>query len=291
MTTPATDHNANASLIEPPPTSRWGIRLRELAAEAAASPPAPVDWEPKPSVSQRLRRGTAVPIAAAAAVFIAIVLISIATVWLRPHSVEQDPAALGAVQIAGPPGEGTGETGGTGGNGAHGAAPAGNDPGGVSRDSGSGSGSGPLSTLYVHVVGEVNQPGVYELEPGSRALAAIEAAGGATAHAVLSGLNLARPLSDGEQLIVPNAEQMQTAAASGSGGASLNLNAASDGLVSLNAADQTALESLPRVGPALAQRIIEWRSANGGFQSVEQLLNISGIGQKTFEHLSDLVTL
>ncbi len=242
-------------------------------------------------------RGTAVPLTAAAVVFIAIVLISITTVWLRPHTVEHDSASLGPEVLSDTPGAPSAAES-ISSSGKFGLADS-SPRASASTDTETGSGAGSdtragsmdSNSLYIHVVGEVNRPGVYELKAGSRALAAIDAAGGAAEGAVLSGLNLARPLVDGEQLVVPDAEGAQRAIASGLGGLSPDAGTANGGLVSLNSADQTTLETLPRVGPSLAQRIIDWRSTNGGFQSVEQLLNVSGIGQKTFEQLSDLVSL
>lgn len=219
------------------------------------------------------------PSVAAAAVFAVVVLTSIIMVWLRPHGI--DPAAhaqptLSSTQDATELGTSTN-------------ASIDNSKESSSRTST----STPTSVLFVHVVGEVAQPGVYELRAGDRVLAAIEAAGGATDQAVLSALNLARALSDGEQLVVPDAQ----AAASGvplpfgNGTDSPAASSAHGGLVNLNTADSSALETLPRVGPALAQRIIDCREANGGFQNVDQLTSVSGIGQRTFEQLQALVTV
>ncbi|PRI12292.1 hypothetical protein B4915_04180 [Leucobacter massiliensis] len=170
------------------------------------------------------------------------------------------------------------------------------DPsGGPTADGAAGGGE-----LLVHVVGEVSLPGVVELPAGSRVADAIEAAGGASDAAVLSAVNLARVLVDGEQLLVPNAEQIAAGAgAAGGAGAAAGAPSAvgsaaggvAGGLVDLNAADAATLETLPRVGPALAQRIIDWREANGGFASVEQLMEVSGIGAKTFEGLAGQVTV
>lgn len=132
--------------------------------------------------------------------------------------------------------------------------------------------------ILVHVLGAVEDPGLYELAAGARVVDALAAAGGFSAEADRAGINLARVLVDAEQVVVP---------AVGAAGAP----AVDDGLVNLNTADATELETLPRVGPALADRIIAWREANGGFRSVEDLLAVTGIGEKTFEGLRALVTV
>ncbi|MGB4135312.1 MAG: helix-hairpin-helix domain-containing protein [Microbacterium sp.] len=134
--------------------------------------------------------------------------------------------------------------------------------------------------LYVHVLGDVSQPGLYVLDPGARLVDALAAAGGTLDTADLRAVNLARPLSDGEQVVVP---------AQGEGGEQGPAGASGDGVIDLNSADQTALESLPRIGPALAQRIIAWREQNGRFRSVDDLLAVSGIGEKLLSGLRDLV--
>jgi competence protein ComEA len=137
--------------------------------------------------------------------------------------------------------------------------------------------------IFVHVLGEVVHPGLYQLRDGDRGMDAIAAAGGYTAEADRKALNLARFLSDGEQIYIP----AQGAATAG-GGASPG---AVGGKVNINVADSAALETLPRVGPSLAARIIAWRQANGRFGAVEDLLSVSGIGEKTFAGLKDLVTI
>lgn len=135
------------------------------------------------------------------------------------------------------------------------------------------------STIVVHVLGAVAHAGVYELPQGARAIDAIAAAGGFADDADRGQLNLARFLADGEQVHVPVA-----------GEASSVPGVASDGRVNLNTADRAALETLPRVGPALADRIIAWREANGPFASVDDLLAVAGIGEKTLAGFRDLVT-
>ena len=141
------------------------------------------------------------------------------------------------------------------------------------------------ASVFVHVLGEVKKPGVIELTAGERVQQAIEKAGGVTDKASLVGVNLAREVIDGEQILVP-AEGEQSEQPGPSGTAAPDAG----GQVNLNSADAAALETLPRIGPALAARIIEWRDANGGFRSVDDLMNVSGIGPKVFAELRDLVT-
>ena len=137
---------------------------------------------------------------------------------------------------------------------------------------------------FVHLVGEVANPGIYKLPSGSRMFDAVLAAGGFTEQADQSSVNLAREISDGEQIIVLASGASQSIGLTGS-----TTNQAK--LISLNRASQIELESLPGVGPALAGRLIDWRAANGGFKKKQDLMKVSGIGQKLFAGLEDLVTL
>jgi competence protein ComEA len=143
------------------------------------------------------------------------------------------------------------------------------------------------ATIYVHILGAVARPGLYQFRDGDRAVDAISAAGGFTDDADQKQLNLARFLSDGEQIYVPTEEEV----ASGVGSIPGAPAGSSTGKVNLNTADSAALETLPRVGPSLAARIIAWREANGRFTSIEDLMSVSGIGDKTFAGLKDLVTI
>lgn len=135
--------------------------------------------------------------------------------------------------------------------------------------------------LYVHVAGAVHEPGLYALAAEARVVDAIAAAGGFAEGAARDAVNLARPLSDGEQLHVPLEGEAVPASAEGP----------ADGRVNLNTADAAALDTLPRIGAAMAQRIIDWREQNGRFTSVEDLLAVPGIGDKMLESLRDLVTI
>jgi competence protein ComEA len=132
--------------------------------------------------------------------------------------------------------------------------------------------------LVVHVVGAVVIPGVVTLDGASRVEDAIALAGGPTPDAELAGVNMARLVQDGEQIVVPRI------------GDDIAQPSAQDaGPISLSLADQATLETLPRIGPATAMRIIAWREVHGPFKSVEDLLSISGIGPATLEGLVDLV--
>lgn len=160
----------------------------------------------------------------------------------------------------------------------------------------------------VHVLGAVRRSGVVELPASSRVGDALERAGGATHDADLDRLNLARVLTDGERLYVPRVGQQDvpealgpmadgaaagpTAAAgagAGSGGGSAGTGGEESAVVDLNTADQTALETLPGIGPGLAGRIIAWRDEHGRFTAVEDLLDVSGIGDVRFAELRDRV--
>lgn len=136
----------------------------------------------------------------------------------------------------------------------------------------------PELMVLVHVVGAVEEPGVVSLPENSRVHDALALAGGAQEDAELGGVNLARIVYDGEQIIVPRVGE-PVVASSGEG----------SGPISLSRADQETLETLPRIGPATAERIIAWRDKNGPFRSVEDLLAVSGIGPATLEGLAEHV--
>ncbi len=140
--------------------------------------------------------------------------------------------------------------------------------------------------LYVHVSGAVREPGLYVVPAGSRLVDAVAAAGGFAKDAARDAVNLARTVSDGEQIAVPRKGE-ETAPAAGPGGGT----GPGGGKVNLNTADEAALDTLPRIGPAIAQRIIQWREDNGRFTSVEDLLAVPGIGEKMLASLRDLVTV
>jgi competence protein ComEA len=143
----------------------------------------------------------------------------------------------------------------------------------------------PSGDVVVDVAGKVRRPGIAVLPPGSRVVDALKAAGGARRGVDLTSLNLARPVVDGEQILVGVAPAPGVAGTLGSSTAS------GETLVNLNTADQPTLETLPGVGPVTAEAILAWRSEHGGFTSVEELLEVDGIGDATLADLAPLVTL
>lgn len=175
---------------------------------------------------------------------------------------------------------------------------AGPAPGGAADDSFA---AADEPRLLVHVLGEVQQPGVYELAAGSRVVDAVSAAGGLTPRADTGGMNLARKLTDGEQVYVAavgetrppslDAPGQDGGAPGGGAGGTGGSSGAGGALVNLNTATATELETLPRIGPAMAQRILDYRTANGPFTSVDDLTEVPGIGDATLEGLRDLVTV
>lgn len=153
--------------------------------------------------------------------------------------------------------------------------------------------------VVVHVAGAVARPGVVQLPAGSRVHQAIAAAGGAAAGADLNRLNLALVLTDGQKIQVPRAGEdlpPETPAGGAGTGAEAGSGAASSGgadsaKVNLNTATLEELDALPKVGPVLAQRILDWRKEHGLFKTVEDLDAIDGVGSKMLETLLPLVTV
>ena len=164
-------------------------------------------------------------------------------------------------------------------------------PGGLSTISGS---------VVVHVTGAVSRPGVVTLPPGSRVTDAINAVGGASAEADTQQLNLARVLSDGEQIRVPRIGEVLPDPAPQPGGATApgartapgkSGDGGASGTVNINTASASELEKLPGIGPALAQRIVEYRDSHGPFASVDSLTDVPGIGKAKLEGLREQATV
>ncbi len=146
----------------------------------------------------------------------------------------------------------------------------------------------PARILLVHVVGAVRKPGLYRLREGSRIADAIRQAGGTKPKAALELVNLASPIADGQQVLVPARGDpgATTAAASGVAG-----SAGVGGKIHLNSATLEQLDTLPGVGPVTAQKILAYRTEHGAFQAVEELDAVPGIGPARLEELKTLVDL
>ncbi|WP_374947719.1 ComEA family DNA-binding protein [Agreia sp.] len=145
-------------------------------------------------------------------------------------------------------------------------------------------GSAGAPVIFVHVLGSVAKPGLYELRDGARVVDAVAAAGGYTAQADQAQLNLARLVSDGEQLYAPAVGEVPPVPVDG---AVATPGDSSSSTVDLNTADSAALETLPRIGPETAKKIIDYRDEHGPFTSIDQLLEVPGIGQKTLDGLRE----
>ena len=131
------------------------------------------------------------------------------------------------------------------------------------------------TNFMVHVAGAVVSPGLYEVQAGARVRDAVELAGGFTADALESSVNLARLVSDGEQIMVLDSSQLEAAG----------------GYISLNSASESKLQELPGIGPSIAKKIVEYRTKIGSFSSVEQITEVAGIGGKLLEQIRDQLTL
>jgi competence protein ComEA len=231
--------------------------LSDLAAEARAG-----------SRGARVRIG----VGAGVILLLAALVVAVVVTTFAPRGGVRELG--GAATVTGAPGAG-----GTGSGGGSDVGPGGSRTG------------SPMQTtvLLVHVLGAVAKPGIVELRAGSRVVDAIAAAGGLAADADASGVNLARVVSDGEQLVVPREGEAVAPPAGATGAA--QPGAAAGALVNLNAASASDLQTLPRIGPALAQRIVDWRDAHGRFTAPADLMKVSGIGQTLFDGLKDLITL
>jgi competence protein ComEA len=242
--------------------------VREPIEPASAERSAPAD-PLGPLEGARVRPRRRIAVGAAVVVFVAAVATSAIAAFASGGGGMQGDVVAPGVRV-----DGVGATDAGGGG----------DPSGAA-----GSGTAPADTLLVHVLGAVAKPGIVELAPGARVVDAVGAAGGLTAEADAGGVNLARALVDGEQLVVPvvGAAPADAAPGGAAGGGAVG----GDGRVSLNQADVAALDTLPRIGPALAQRIIDWREQNGPFTDVAQLLDVAGIGDAVYSGVVELVTL
>ena len=143
------------------------------------------------------------------------------------------------------------------------------------------------SPIVVHISGAVPRPGVYALPKGARVQEAISAAGGFLAEADKANINLAALIEDGEKLDIPYIEGASPVLAT----PEEEVVVTTTELININTASQAELESLPAVGPATAQKIIEYREANGPFLSIEDIINVVGVGPGNYERIKDLITV
>ncbi len=249
-----------------PPAPHRHTQVRSLYAEepfdpAAHATHAPVIPVPGRHASRRLMGGLSwrVPLTGAHVAVIAV-LIALAVGVAAWSAVRSDPEPLPSLMPASEPLSTPSVS----------SAP-------LSEVSPAGSES-PATTgdVTVDVAGKVRRPGIAVLPPGSRVVDAVEAAGGARRGVDLASLNLARPLIDGEQILVGVAVPPGVVGSLGSAGSAATDE--SGPLVNLNSGDLAALETLPGVGPVTAQAIVDWRTEHGRFASVEQLREVTGIG-------------
>ena len=149
--------------------------------------------------------------------------------------------------------------------------------------------------IVIHVTGAVNTPGIVRLEDGSRIEDAIEAAGGLTEDSDISDINLAYVLEDGVKIRIPTIDDKENGESyiiEGSGDNIIleeNTEASSDTLVNINKADETELDTLPGIGPSLASKIIQYREENGNFKKIEDIKNVTGIGDTKYANLKDFI--
>ena len=229
-----------------------------------------------PGQAGRLRRAVGAPIAVGVVLCVIAVLVAIVVALLRAGGAQVPEAAANVLPSAGG-GEQTSA-----------------DSGGVEENSVAAAVPAEGDTVIVHVAGAVRAPGIVELPAGSRVVDAVERAGGAADDAALGGVNLARLAVDGEQILVPDSTESGAVGpgpdAAGAGPAPAGVGTPAPGALSLSTATAAELETLPRVGPALAERIIEWRGEHGPFSSVDALTDVPGIGVKTLDGFRDRVS-
>ena len=147
--------------------------------------------------------------------------------------------------------------------------------------------------IFVHLSGAVNKPGVLTLSEGTRVYEALEMAGGLEPDAVSYGINMARTLRDEEQIHIPRDGEVQTSPVSNTNSTmqSMGGGTGQSGLININTADSAALQTLTGIGPSTAEKILDYRQSSGPFRSIEQIKEVNGIGDKTYEKFKDKICI
>lgn len=281
-----------AASPRPPSTAPlWGVIPRSaVPGLPAEDPPEPADWRPRARFRDRALAAVGAPVIVGVVLFTGAVASSVVLGLAQPHDPATADVGAGATDtLVDGSGQDPASVVSPGTRGGTGSLEPGTEPSPMG-----GGPAAPAATgeLVVHVIGKVRRPGVVTLQPGARVQDAIERAGGATDRRALSSVNLARPVVDGEQIAVVRSAVPVPVAGRRPGGPNEGVAGAAGAVqINLNAADGAALEALPGVGPALAQRITDWRTEHGGFTSVEQLLDVPGIGPKILEGFRDQVSV
>lgn len=148
-----------------------------------------------------------------------------------------------------------------------------------------------INTIKAYICGEVRNPGVYEIENGARIIDLLKVAGGQTENSCLEIINLARIVIDGQRIYIPSREEIGDSNSLFFTEDSDDYGFPDNGPVNINTANSKELESLPGVGPVIANNIIEYRSRNGSFKKKEELKNVTGIGEKKYEEIEKLVSI
>ncbi|MGC0251659.1 ComEA family DNA-binding protein [Pseudactinotalea sp. Z1748] len=280
-----------------------GAGAGPIGLEAMDEQPGRTAWSARTEGARGNRWGT--PVLLSVRIGVVVLLLAVAAtvtiVLTRPSAPAHQPEWAWPEPPADWPGAGApGDDGGAGGTASDRADPAASAPGDQSEPSGTDATSGDtgspgLALVIVHVAGAVHEPGIVELPGTARVHDALTAAGGATAEADLAALNLAAAVIDGQQVYVPVVGEEVRAGAGGRDAPPVPAGSGEHGggeaapVVNLNSADSAELQTLPGIGPAMAERILAHRDEHGPFGGVEELQAVSGIGPATMERLRDLV--
>lgn len=291
----AVAHRRLDAVSSPAPSVGWVPNRPDVLAAVAASARDRVPVGLQAAVTDPGRRGLA-GLVLLVAVLVVVALAGLLAARPEERSVPSRSAALGrpvdgpAAAAAGGPAAAAGDPGAATGP----ASAAGGVPAATGATASGAGATAAGAPVLVHVAGAVREPGLVELAAGSRVADAVEAAGGVTVRGDPASVNLARPVVDGEQVVVVRHGSAPVAlgAVPGpvvGGNPSLGAGAAPAGPVDLNTATLEQLDALPGIGPVLAARILDWRSANGRFSSVDELGEVSGIGEATLADLRPAV--